>query len=135
MPLRLLANVSGHAQKNMIKHTLAFKRLKTEQQNILDFTVLVCYAIPNLKKSIKGFKENVKNYEKLAKADYFIEEINLPKIEKLVQDYKGDLGKYTLLSAFSFFESYIKDVVNELIDFHGGQEIFIRTISQRQIWN
>ncbi|MBS1687165.1 MAG: hypothetical protein JSS96_00455 [Bacteroidetes bacterium] len=115
----------------MLGHTEAFKRLKTEQQKILDFTVLTCYAIPTLKKAIKGYRQQVKNYETFVKPDYFVETFNADKIEALAQDYKGNLGKYTLLSSFSFFESYVKDVVEELIRFHGGQETFITTLHNR----
>ena len=115
----------------MIGHTKAFLELKTEQQKILDFTVLICYAIPNLKKSIKGFNEKVPNYEKFSKPDYFVEEFDINKISALAQDYKANLSKYTLISAFSFFEIYIKTVVKELIDFHGGEEIFVKTLHDR----
>jgi hypothetical protein len=115
----------------MIGHTNAFKVLKTEQQKILDFSLLICYAIPNLKKSIKGFKEQAKNYETFVKPDYFVEDFNVDKVDGLTKDYKNSLGKYTLLSTFSFFESFIKDVVVELLDFHGGQDIFVTTLHKR----
>ncbi|GAB4007109.1 hypothetical protein GCM10028808_10350 [Spirosoma migulaei] len=115
----------------MIKHTASFKRLKIEQQRILDFTLLICYAIPNLKKSIKGYNEKIKNYETFVKPEYFIEDVNIPKLERLTQDYKYSLSKYTLISVFSFFESFIKDVVFELIEFHGGKEAFISIAHSR----
>ncbi|HCC94988.1 MAG TPA: hypothetical protein DEQ26_11830 [Flavobacteriaceae bacterium] len=115
----------------MIGHTKAFLELKTEQQKILDFTVLVCYAIPNLKKSVKGFKEKVPNYETFIKPDYFIEQSDINKVSALAQDYKSNLAKYTLISAFSFFETYIRAVVKELVEFHGGQETFVKTLHER----
>lgn len=115
----------------MIKHTESFKRLKKEQQRILDFTLLVCYCVPNLKKSIKGHKEGIKNYETFVKPDYFIDDLNIGKLEGLSSDYKANLGKYTLISAFSFFETYIKDTVKELIEFHGGEDIFINNLHNR----
>jgi len=115
----------------MIGHTESFKKLKKEQQRILDFTVLVCYSVPNLKKSIKGFKENIPNYENLAKPDYFKETTDINRLESLSGKYKENLSKYTLLSAFSFFESYFRDVVEELIQFHGGKDEFIETVKNR----
>jgi hypothetical protein len=115
----------------MIGHTKSFKKLKKEQQGILDFTVLVCYAVPNLKKSIKGFKENIPNFEKLANPDYFKETADIGRLESLSGKYKENLSKYILLSAFSFFESYFRDVVDELIHFHGGKEEFIETVKNR----
>lgn len=115
----------------MIGHTKAFFDLKAEQQKILDFSVLICYAIPNLKKSIKGLKENVPNYETFTKPDYFGDDFDVNRISALAQDYKTNLGKYILISAFSFFETYIRSVVKELIDFHGGVDTFVNTLHDR----
>lgn len=115
----------------MIDHTEAFKRLKEEQQKILDFSVLICYAVPNLKKSIKGYKKKEVNYETIVKPEYFIENVDIDRLESLSKNYKDNLSKYTLLSAFSFFESYFKDVVEELVAFHGGKESFINTLHSR----
>jgi len=115
----------------MIDQTDSFKKLKVEQQKILDFTVLVCYAIPNLKKSIKGFKSQIPNYETMSKPDYFKDATAIPQLENIGKYYKENLGKYTLISAFSFFESYFRDVVEELIKFHGGKENFIETVHLR----
>lgn len=33
---------------------------------------------------------------------------------------------HILISAFSFFEAYVKNVIKELIEFHGGKEEMIR---------
>lgn len=115
----------------MIDQTDSFKKLKVEQQKILDFTVLVCYSIPNLKKSIKGYKAQVINYETLSTPDYFKDATPIPQLEAIAKDYKENLSKYTLISAFSFFESYFRDVVEELIIFHGGKDNFIETVHLR----
>ena len=115
----------------MIAHTESFQELKKEQQKIMDFTVLVCYGIPSLKKAIKGKKSNAKNYENLAKPDYFNRNYNPDDILELAKHYKNNLAKYTLLSAFSFFEVYIKEVINELVKFHGGKDIFISNLNIR----
>lgn len=116
----------------MLDQTNAFKILKSEQQKILDFSKLVCYAVPNLKKSIKGYKENVPNYETFVKADYFIEPVIVDRLTELSKHYKENLSKYILISAFSFFESYFRDVVSELIEFHGGLENLIKHVQARQ---
>lgn len=115
----------------MIDHTEAFKRLKDEQQKILDFSIMVCYAVPNLKKSIKGYKDKVVNYETFVKPEYFVETVDIDRLESLSKNYKDNLSKYTLLSAFSFFESYFRDVVEELVTFHGGKDSFINTLHAR----
>jgi hypothetical protein len=110
----------------------AFLVLKTEQQRILDFSKLVCYSVPNLKKSIKGFKEKVTNYETLVQADYFVEPVDVNRLAELAKHYKDNLSKYILISSFSFLESYFRDVIKELEDFHGGLPNLIKHVQQRQ---
>lgn len=39
---------------------------------------------------------------------------------------------YVLLSTFSFFEAYIKDVLNEMLAFHGGAEALSQQASARE---
>jgi len=116
----------------MLDQTNAYKILKSEQQKILDFSKLVCYPVPNLKKSIKGFKEKVPNYETFVKPDYFIEPLIVDRITGLAKHYKDNLSKYILISSFSFFEAYFRDVVAELIEFHGGLENLIKHVQGRQ---
>jgi hypothetical protein len=115
----------------MIGSTEAFNRLKKEQQKILDFSVLICYAVPNLKKAIKGFEESVPNYESIAKPEYFKEDADVHRLKAVAKYYKENLGKYILIGAFSFIEFYIRDVVDELIAFHGGKEKFISNLQSK----
>lgn len=114
----------------MIISTESFNRLKKEQQSILDFTVLICHSIPNVKKTIAGETKSVPHFS-IPKPDYFIKSPN-SRILELSQNYKSDLAKYVLISAFSFFESYIKSVTKELFDFHGGKDLFIAKVIERQ---
>ena len=116
----------------MLDQTDAFKILKTEQQRILDFSKLVCYAVPNLKKAIKGYNEKIPNYESFVKPEYFIEPLVVDQLSELSKHYKDNLSKYVLISAFSFFESYFRDVVRELHDFHGGIEKLVKHVQERQ---
>jgi hypothetical protein len=113
----------------MIPCTESFKRLKIEQQKIIDFSLLVCHAIPNLKKTVKGETEKIP-YFSIPTPEYFNQETN-ERLLKLSINYKKDLSKYILISAFSFFESYFKSVVKELLDFHGGKENYIQSALQR----
>lgn len=113
----------------MLACTNSFKKLKVEQQKILDFSVLICHAIPNLKKTIKGQTENIAHFS-VPSPEYFNQETN-DRLSKLSADFKRDLSKYLLISAFSFFESYFKSVVKELLDFHGGKELYIKTSLSR----
>lgn len=107
----------------MISHTKAFSRLKREQQKVLNYTILVCHAVPNLKKTIHGEEESVPYYE-VAQPHYY-KKSELKRLKKLAESYKLDTAKYTLISVFSFFEFYFKSVVEELIEFHGGKDNFI----------
>lgn len=115
----------------MLDQTIAFKGLKTEQQRILDFSKLVCYSVPNLKKAIKDYNEKVPNYESFVKADYFVEPIKVDRLTELTKHYKDNLSKYVLISAFSFLESYFKDVIKELENFHGGLDSLIMHVQKR----
>lgn len=109
----------------MISNTKAFIRLKEEQSLLINFAVLICHAVPTLKKSIKGLEEEIENYETLPPADYF-RGTDIKFLKEYAKKYRYNLSKYLLVSAFSFFESYFKATIDELIDFHGGKEVFIQ---------
>lgn len=113
----------------MIPCTESFKRLKLEQQKIINFSLLICHAIPNLKKTIKGEIEKIPFFS-IPTPEYFNHESN-ERLLRLSTDYKKDLSKYILISAFSFFESYFKSAVKELMDFHGGKDQYIQNAVQR----
>jgi hypothetical protein len=113
----------------MIANTISFERLKIEQQRILDFAVLVCHAIPNVKKTIKGKEEKVP-YFSLPDPDYFNKEHG-NRIKVLSKHYKENLSKYLIISSYSFFEAYFKAVIEELIYFHGGRDKFSNNIKER----
>jgi len=110
----------------MLTNTSAFKRLKTEQQNVINFAVLLCHAIPTTKKMIIGEEKGVK-YFNIPDVDYFNKSPN-SRIIQIAQHYKQNTSKYLIISTFSFFEFYIKDVIIELIDFHGGLEQMIKSV-------
>lgn len=116
----------------MINCTESLKILKTESQRILDFSVLICYAIPGLKKLIRGYKEKIEHFDKFHKPDYFKEKVDINRLSAVSNNYKSNLSKYILISAFSFFEAYIKNVIEELIEFHGGKEEMIKFSLQRR---
>lgn len=113
----------------MIPSTDSFNRLKSEQQKILDFAVLVCHAVPNVKKTIKGHEKKVKHFS-IPKPDYFKLTTN-ERLLELSKEYKENLAKYLIISSFSFFESYFKSVLKELLEFQGGIDKFADTISKK----
>ncbi len=114
----------------MICQTESHKRIKKEQQEIWDFAILICQSVPTLKKTIKGFEESIPNYS-IPKPDYFIESIDKDRLKSISNNYKSNLGKYIILSLFSFFESYFKSVMIELIDFHGGKDKLIENLKKK----
>lgn len=114
----------------MISSTKSFNRLKREQQDAINFSILLCHAIPTVKKMISGKTQNVKFFE-IPKADYFPNSSD-ERILAISKQYKHDMSKYLVLSTFSFFESYIKSLVNEFLDFHGGKDELINKLNQNR---
>jgi len=109
----------------MIHHTEAYSRLKIQAEELFNFAVVVCYAVPSLKAQVSAIKQG-KIGPNLPKPDYFEDDKTPPEgIQQRTANYKLSLAHYTIISSFSFFEAYIKGVVRELIKFHGGDERFI----------
>ena len=115
----------------MLTETSTYIKIKGEHQKIWDFAILICHSIPNLKKTIKGIKENVPTYS-LPKPDYFEKVESKERLETISEYYKFNLSKYIVLSLFSFFESYIKSVFEEMIEFHNGKDCFINYMAKKQ---
>ena len=115
----------------MINCTIAYSRLKQQVQDLFDFAVAVCYAIPSLKYQIKN-KTKGKTATPIIRPDFFVKDQSTPeRIAELAHNYKAKLSSYILLSSFSFFEDYLIRVLNELVAFHGGSEVFIDLAEQR----
>lgn len=109
----------------MIRHTIAYKRLRRQIQDLFDFVVVVCYAVPSLRQQIKAIRGG-KASRSLLRPDYFVHDrSSLETVEKRAISYKSKLSSYVLISSFSFFEDYVKSVMREMIDFHGGDSDFI----------
>jgi len=113
----------------MLDATNSYKKLKVEQQRIIDFAILVCYSVPNMKKTFVGIKKGVDNFE-LVVPDFFPLNTKEKYLEKS-ENYKSNLSKYLIVSSFSFFEAYIEDVCLELLSFHGGRDEFYSFIRNK----
>jgi hypothetical protein len=120
------------------RHTTAFLRWKGQTQDTFEFSVLVCNAVPTLKRNIRLYEKNI--ITELTQPDYYgsrsvVDEVaknrNKDQLKKISQDYKSKLSKYILISNFSFFESYVFDVIEEMIKFHGGKEEFKKKAKAR----
>ncbi|EJF54557.1 hypothetical protein SapgrDRAFT_2905 [Saprospira grandis DSM 2844] len=140
----------------MLAHTESFKRLKTEQQSIIDFGILTLQAVNQLGKSFKlyegaGTFDGIKNFDSVESIknekreeipknyftivndkENFEKKLTHKRFKKLKKQHKFNLSKYMLISGFSFFEAYFMDVLEELIDFHGGHDYYKRIKSRSQ---
>jgi hypothetical protein len=113
------------------RRTDAFVNLRSQIQNAFDFAYVVSQAIPALKLQISLIKKGT--LRSLPNPDYFKNPNAIEIIQKQVKPYKGELCKHILLSSFSYFESYIVDVCQELIEFHDGNPKFIENAKQQHL--
>lgn len=118
----------------MINHTKAYTILKISQQSTMNLLVLIGQAVPELGKNLRAIDQGVSFSHqdklipvKLSNHDIFKHRpINTNLVKGKTSEYKKDLAKLVLISSFSFFEVYFKDVSKELIEFHGGKEVFLK---------
>lgn len=113
----------------MYPNTAAYIRYKEQAHAALHFALVVCYSVPSLKAQLKAFEGGV---IKMPKPDFFVHDVSPPtRLRELASTYKKDLASFLLISHFSFFEAYVIDAVKEMIDFHGGQDDFVRRTESR----
>lgn len=119
-------------------HTNSFVKLKTQTQDTFEFSVLVCNAVPTLKRNIRLYEKGI--VTELVKPDHYgwvkdlKEEEHLRRKDQLKEmsvNYRSKLSKYILISNFSFFEAYVIDVLEEMISFHGGRDNFVKMSQKR----
>lgn len=104
--------------------------LKEHSQATLDFSILVCTAVPQLsyafqQQAIDPSTQIVPN------AEFGTSAIPYSTEKKAIADYKTVLGANILLTNFSFFESYFFALVDEIMEFHGGTEQYIKFIERK----
>lgn len=114
----------------MISNSKAFEVLKGQIQSTLDFSVLCCQAVPALKGYMKALEFG--SVDKLPDADYFKGKPNIEQLKNFSSKYKKNLGKFLFINTFSYFESYFKDLISEIEDFHGGNELFRNAALEKQ---
>jgi hypothetical protein len=115
----------------MITHTQAYLILKKQSQDMFNFSVAVCYAMPALKEQIRLVRNGIGDITLLA-PDHFKDSMKLPEVQARAIGYKLKLSQYIVLSSFSFFEAYIKTALTEMIYFHGGEDAFIRHAKKKE---
>lgn len=118
--------------------TKSFEKWKNQTQETFDFSVLICNAVPTLKRTISLYEN--KKITDLTKPDYYGWKNDLTQEEKTRRKnqlkiyaigYKEKLSKYILISNFSFFESYVQNALQEMLSYHGGRDEFINAARKR----
>lgn len=101
----------------MIPHSQAFIRLKNEAQSVFDFAIVVSYAVPALKYSLKSVSGD--DPIPFRPEHFDSRPVATAKVRENAKEYKRLLSQYVFLSVFSFFEAYFRDLLKEVIQFHG----------------
>ena len=97
-------------------------------QDAFDFSVLTCYAIETLRIHLDKVEEGK---ETLVKPYYYSRQNTVPNLKKQVGEFEETLASYMLLSVFSFFETFVKAIVEEFIDFQGGIDSMVARAEKR----
>ena len=107
--------------------TKAYRIYRKEYIELWNFAVMICYAVPTLNKNIKGVEGNIPRY-KMVKPDFFeYDKSNINDLKERIKKYQRQLSSHLWLSNFSYFEAYINRILDELVEFHGGSEFFLKT--------
>jgi hypothetical protein len=111
----------------VIGHTKAFATYRLLSQAHLNFVVLVCYAVPALRTDLALSTASLSN-----PPDHFKAATNSKAdIATYLGAYQEELARSTLITVFSYFESYIKDALVEIVEFHGGKDKFAKLSARR----
>ncbi len=111
-------------------YTKSYETWAEQTQAIFDFSVLVHYSVPALKNQINLVERGV--VTSLSRPDYYrsyrqgaySDEELLKSLKTRASNYKSHICEYLLLTLFSYFEAYIIDVFEELIQFQKGYSYF-----------
>jgi hypothetical protein len=116
--------------RTLISNTKAYLTLKEQNQTLFDFSVLSCYSVPALKGYMKAVENNA--VPKIPDADHFKGSPDFTQLRNYATSYKKTLGRLVFISSFSYFESYFKALIEEVLSFHGGHDRFLETALKRQ---
>lgn len=112
-------------KQTMIGHTNAYRNYKQQNEELFDFLVLICYAVPTYKQELQ--KRIAGNPVTLPPADHFQHDrTSDAELLQRAQVYKKRVGCFVMLSAFSYFESYVAAALREMLAFHGGELEFVK---------
>ncbi len=91
-------------------------------QDAFNFSVLTCYAIETLRMHLDNVEAGTAT---LVNPYYYSRQNTVSDLKKQVSEFETNLASSTLLSVFSFFEAYVKAIVDEFIEFQGGIDSMI----------
>lgn len=109
----------------MIPNTDAYAVLRDKSQQFLDFVVLSCTAVPFLQSHL-----NTSGVTGL-KPDHFKGLPDKIQLTAYADAYQETLCRMIVITLFSYFEAYVKGVMSEIIEFHGGEVKFQSTADRR----
>lgn len=99
-------------------------------QDVYEFSLMSSYAIPNLKKQIKTLDDDASVRSIVTPDNYRFDDSKKDRLKEIMKNYKPHLSSYFLLSIFSFFEAYVKNLLDELYAFHGGEKKWLERIRE-----
>ncbi len=109
----------------VIPHTRSFAILKEEAQQTFDFAIVIAYAVPWLKHSLKQLQPG---QPIPFRPDYFDSRpVAHAKVRESCREYKKSLARHIFFSSFSFFEAYFGNVLREILDFHDRTRLLGKT--------
>jgi hypothetical protein len=104
----------------MIAHTKAFATYRSLSQRHIDFAALVCTAVPALKPELADPTTPLKH----APDHFKVKPDTKTQLAKHAAGYQSELARTNVITIFSYFESYVRGALQEIITFHGGDEAF-----------
>lgn len=109
----------------MIPNSKAYAILRDNSQEFLNFVVLTCTAVPTLTKQIQ-----VSGVTGIS-ADHFKGSSDAAQLLSYAAVYQESLARMIVITLFSYFEAYVKSLLTEIVDFHGGGTTFQATADKR----
>lgn len=107
----------------MIKSSRSYHTLKEQIQLSLDFVLLCCHSVPALKGYIKAVEKG--KAPKIPDPDFFKSATGHSRLKQIMPNYRKTMGRFLVLSSFSYFESYISDIIEESFFINGGSAEFL----------
>ncbi|OBQ11279.1 MAG: hypothetical protein AN482_08625 [Anabaena sp. LE011-02] len=114
----------------MKKYSESYTILKNQIQDSLNFVLLSCHAVPVLQGYIHAVETG--KATNLRDPDYFQQIADHDRLKEIMPNYKKSLGKFLYITAFSYFEVYIKSVIEEFFHIHGGVENYLSYVKLKR---